>query len=488
MKPVLNSLLCLCLAACLFVSCTKDKPKEQPQPVKNPPGVTEFTLTGTFNEDITITGTNFGTKKELIEVKFGDAKAEVISSTSEKIIVKVPESIKSSKSKITVTVEGLTVVSASEFTLKKPEINKTPEFAKLDSVVTFEVKNFHPQAAQNKIFIGGKEITNAEFLPGSVKFKIPKGSYPDNTATLKFKMLDYEVEKKISVKRDIWKLTGIPIPTSWTPDYFTRHTFVIDNKAYVIAGHDIPDVWMLNKDLLAWEKVGRPTGDNAFYFGEGGLVYNSTHAYLLSWEWDRKFVRYNPKTNEWIFLKDPPVPFTNPAMFIFGNSIFVGLGGEWPIRHFYRYDIGTDTWAAISPYPGKDLDGIPFAFVIGDLAYVGAGSSRKDQDQVFSYNAVTDKWSEVQNFPIETRSGNSFSWAGKGYVWGRNPGDEGYLRDGYSRSVYQFNPTDNKWVKHSMLEEGYLLSLESLFTFILNGKVYVGTTQNGIHVANLDDL
>ncbi len=491
MKYITTSLLCLCLAASLFVSCKKNDSKEKPEPVKNPPGVTDFTATGTFNDTVTITGTNFSTKIESIEVKFGEAKAEVISTTTGKILVRVPENIKSAKSKITVTVEGVAVASNSEFTLKKPKIMKSPEFAKLDSIIVLEVKNFHPNAALNKLSIDGKEISNAEFLPGLVKFKIPKGYYPENIATLKFTMLDYETEQKIPVKRDMWKLLAASFPIVPKNDFVTKYSFVINNNAYVISSGLIKSatrVWKFNTDFYDWVKVG----DSTFNLYEGaGVVNTSTHAYLFTLN---KLIRYNPATNEWTPLKNAPTSIINPAMFVVGNSLFIGLGNGDPSdsrnSDFYRYDISSDNWTKISPYPVRNSDTQyhnPIAFVINDLAYVGNGSYKEIQENFFSYNAVSDKWNKVQDYPITTTSGNSFSWAGKGYSLGGFTYYDKEKKEN-SKLIYQYNPLDNKWTKHSILEEDDLTPVDSFFSFIVDGKVYVGTRQNKIYVANLEDL
>ncbi len=485
MKTITTSLLSLCLAASLFISCKKDKekPKPEPQqePVKNLPDINDFTPTGTFKDTVTITGTYFSTKIESIEVKFGDAKAEVLSSTTSKIIVRVPENVKNSQSEITVAVGGLVVASNSQFILKKPEITKMPEFAKLDSVTTFAVKNFHPNSGQNKVLVNGNQVATAEFLPGLVKLKIPKGSYPDNIATIDFKMLDYRIEKKIPIKRDIWKL----LPSLLPLNNGIINSFVIDNTAYLLTrDFEGTIIYKFNSSDFSWQKLEKP-------FRRSGVVTaTSTHAYLF---YGNTLVEYNPNTNEWVLKKEAPFSIEEPAIFSVGNSLYVGLGDDTHSGSsnydFYRYDIDKDTWNQVSSYPAQDEEFKrmhPTAFVINDIAYVAKEADYRTRKDFFTYNYLTDTWIGIQDSPTAFQAADSFTWNGKGYV----AGADNNASPDFPNYIYQYSPAADKWIEHSSPGGPYIY-IE--FLFVVDGKAFAGLyngndDQFKLYAADLNDF
>ncbi|MEC7264555.1 MAG: IPT/TIG domain-containing protein, partial [Bacteroidota bacterium] len=112
-KGTLLPVLLFTIAFVLIWSCGKD---DDPKPMDTMPTIIDFNpASGPVGTQITIHGTHFSATPAENEVKFGNVAANVAIATSTKIIVTVPEGAITSK--ISVTVEGETVTSDSEFTV-----------------------------------------------------------------------------------------------------------------------------------------------------------------------------------------------------------------------------------------------------------------------------------------------------------------------------------------------------------------------------------
>ncbi|MCU0339968.1 MAG: IPT/TIG domain-containing protein [Spirosomaceae bacterium] len=98
------------LLLAVFAACENNN---QPEPVL---AVTSFTpATGKIGDDVTITGTKFGTNAADVKVKIGNGDATVKSVTETQIVATVPPT--ATNGPISVTVAGQTVTSAQSFTV-----------------------------------------------------------------------------------------------------------------------------------------------------------------------------------------------------------------------------------------------------------------------------------------------------------------------------------------------------------------------------------
>ncbi|MBT1712421.1 IPT/TIG domain-containing protein [Fulvivirgaceae bacterium PWU5] len=81
---------------------------------------------GFINAEITITGSSFGTNKNVIDVLFGDVEAtEIVSVTATTVIVKVPTSLAPGAVAVKVVRDGITSATSLQFT-----VNATPTSVK----------------------------------------------------------------------------------------------------------------------------------------------------------------------------------------------------------------------------------------------------------------------------------------------------------------------------------------------------------------------
>ncbi|MCT4613531.1 MAG: hypothetical protein N4A49_01500 [Marinifilaceae bacterium] len=102
-------------------------------------------------------------------------------------------------------------------------------------------------------------------------------------------------------------------------------------------------------------------------------------------------------------------------------------------------------WKLVTEFSGLERSAA-VSFVIGDIAYVGTGSSDKPEmlKSFYSYDMNKNTWNEIAEFPGEGRKNAvAFTAGGKGYVGlGYNEKTQTFYND-----FYEYNPGDNTWVK-----------------------------------------
>jgi len=158
---------------------------------------------------------------------------------------------------------------------------------------------------------------------------------------------------------------------------------------------------------------------------------------------------YDPSTNSWTQLDSFPGGARRGAIaFAIGNSAYVGLGwGKGPsgvgsseeLLDLYKYDETSDTWTAMnSTFPKWGTENAT-VFVANNKAYVLTTSY-----EFFEYDPAQDLWTELGNFPGETRKfAASFSIGSEGYVaTGYDDGGLGSLGD-----CWKYNATNDNWTK-----------------------------------------
>lgn len=84
---------------------------------------------------------------------------------------------------------------------------------------------------------------------------------------------------------------------------------------------------------------------------------------------------YAPDTDLWTQKTDMPGAMRSGAAgFVLGDHIFIGGGddddGDY-LADFWQYNPASDEWIEVAPIPVPRS--VPFAFSIGNIAYVGAG-------------------------------------------------------------------------------------------------------------------
>lgn len=146
------------LVTCMMLivsSCSDDAENLKVTPAT----ITEIApSTGIVGESVTITGTNFSTTSSENIVKFNGATATVTTATATLLTLTVPHDATSGK--ITVTTNGVTAESTSDFTVPNPTITGfTPAIAGTGVPVTITGTNFSSTATNNIVKINGLSAT-----------------------------------------------------------------------------------------------------------------------------------------------------------------------------------------------------------------------------------------------------------------------------------------------------------------------------------------
>jgi Kelch motif len=117
--------------------------------------------------------------------------------------------------------------------------------------------------------------------------------------------------------------------------------------------------------------------------------------------------RYDPATDSWESLAHMAVPRAGGASAVLDNSIYV-IGGRLntggpcagvPVNTVERYDIDTNTWSMVAPYPVAQSD--MAAMSHGGKIYVfgGCDSTLAGSKLVFVYDPTTDTWTPLTPMP-----------------------------------------------------------------------------------------
>ncbi len=130
-------------------------------------------------------------------------------------------------------------------------------------------------------------------------------------------------------------------------------------------------------------------------------------------------------------------------------------------------------WVKKSDFEGL-ARGAAVSFVIDDKAYVGLGYNSDDNApndgyllDFWSYNAATDSWNKIADFPGHGRVNSvGFSVNKKGYV------GTGYDGTNKLKDIWEYDPASNTWTKKDDFLGG---ARYKAVAFSLNNYGYIGT-------------
>jgi N-acetylneuraminic acid mutarotase len=218
-----------------------------------------------------------------------------------------------------------------------------------------------------------KSWTKKADFPGTARLA-PSGFYIGNRGYVVNGLCDCNDFWEYDPANDKWT-SRASFPVSGV--YYTA-TFVVNGKGYVgtglLNGNMINDFWEYDPGLDQWSKKANypgPSVDAAagFAIGNKGYFVGGNLPLGLSnslWE-------YDPVTDKWTQKMDCPFSAFSPVAFTMNDKGYVGLGFGGSTQ-FWSYTPGTDSWMKSVDFIGGYREGAK-AFVIGNTAYIGLGSS-----------------------------------------------------------------------------------------------------------------
>ncbi len=133
-------------------------------------------IQGVAGTIVVISGANFSTTASQNVVKFGsDAVAEIIEATANELVVEVPEA--ATTGKVSVTVKGVTVTTANNFTILAPTItNIDPTLGGEGLSVVIKGTNFSTNEDYNKVKFNNAVASVTAAASGELTVKVPQGA------------------------------------------------------------------------------------------------------------------------------------------------------------------------------------------------------------------------------------------------------------------------------------------------------------------------
>jgi N-acetylneuraminic acid mutarotase len=284
---------------------------------------------------------------------------------------------------------------------------------------------------------GGRSIEKVEFLIDGVP--LPDGADTDSPYEY-----SWEATEKFGVTRTITAVVydnqGASASASIEVKFFngvekapmptSRYAFtadVVDNKIYVIGGHD--------------------------------LHFNLVEA-------------YDPATNVWSTKTPSNAPHAAHASCVIADKIYVFGGGTDKdiITEVEAYDPSTDSWTKKAPIP---LDsGAPVSLqtcaVVNGKAYLMGGLAASEPARVAEYDPVADSW-RLTNSVKQEYGGEALSLNNLIYFIGgcefRSMGQCDHPRD----LLQSYDPTADAWTNHRPMLTPHTHHCATL----LNDKIYV---------------
>jgi N-acetylneuraminic acid mutarotase len=195
---------------------------------------------------------------------------------------------------------------------------------------------------------------------------------------------------------------------------------------------------------------------------EGGSVYSALYM-------------YDPDADTWVAKRAMPSSGMRGVTGVIGDRLYVLTGcplgpncnGDPPLA-FYRYDPTTDQWATLPNPPRPHPDGM--AGVIGGKLYVVGGwgwDGTSYNRQLDVYDPATNRWTTKASMPRERFDAAGVALGGKLYVIG------GFVRDPDSttwpvRTTAVYDPATDTWTRKAPLPTalGFLAGSR----VVLNGK------------------
>lgn len=448
--------------------------------VKNPKIMSIYPLSGTFNDEITITGENFISTTGSTTVTIGSISGTVKSLTASSIVVSVPLTMDSIPKVITVTAGSNSTSSSDKYTLSPPQIiSISPESITPSQDITLNGLNFNPIPSNNYVYwdiypLAIKSATATEIIAtlpsslprGTKKIEINMGGYSRfSTQEFSFNSQWVRIPSPImstnSVGTTIY--TGMtiygeslgnfgylcspasnvmyrfdPLESLWTklnvstPFYLKvkMGEIVCKDTLYLISGFEYSGIsstmYAFHEVSNNWKTINVPfnrrTGiafslNNRIYFG---LNYWTPYLNDL-WE-------CNPENGYlWTRKSDLPtkISYKYTSYFSLNDKGYVLLSNN----NLWQYDPISDQWTIKSDFPGPARErGV--SFVIGEFAYFGTGISGViNYNDIWKYNPVSDSWTLCSTIPNSRNSAVAFTLNNKAYI--------GY---GGSSDFYEFDP------------------------------------------------
>lgn len=423
--------------------------------------------TGTFGDEVTISGKNFLQNPSSLRVFFDGTLTTFRIIDDQTIKAIVPNELGNANCNIRVIMNNQITESVDKFSLTPVEISDfSPKTALTGGTITITGRYFSPTISKNKVYVGGVlaksiSVTNntlsvslslqdtAVYESRNATVKVDVGGNIrtfDNTLLINDKWFRRANAPLALRSQDLFCTTCAP-----SYDYNFACCFAIGKTAY-IGLNNKKDFWAYNTDKNIWYKLSNFPGvpriygsgfvfDNKIYFGTGMSGNYSTNIAALNDWWE-----YDPASDKW----------TQKATFIGGarytlagystsTGCYLSNGFYWNqnIGHtvdIWKYNPISDVWNKEI----IDLKGLvqttsywKLAKVVNDDVYICfLDNFYGSYPSAFKFNTRSNTFTTIKDFPYEAYSlHEAVSMVLNNTV---------YIRT-YNSNFYYYDRTNNSW-------------------------------------------
>ena len=431
--------------------------------------------TGTFDDIVTLHGTNFSLDTSCFRVFFNNARAEVLEMSRSQYKVKVPA--ENNISPAVVQIRYFNDFSYNEqFSLRAATINEiSPVNVRPGDTIHITGEEFNPIAVMNKVIIGEVDAAVISSTATEISVQVPPGLIVGNhtvtLSTIQGTLLVWD--GSVEVRTPWIRLTDFPGGARSSATVFS-----IKESGYIGLGHNadqaLPDFWKYSPASDSWSPVrNHPKAglDYATGFAIDGLGYVTCGKNVDVWY--RDITQYNPISDIWQAMTPKPGEGSSmkaPAFVINGRA-YVPAAGE-----MYEFNPQMNTWVKKSYPSALGYFGSGVAFAIGDKGYMGIGwihQEGQNTPMLFEYDQAIDRWTRKADFPGTPRS-NAVFFAlpnGRAYVGLGTTSDYQYLND-----FWEYNPLTDEWHR---LDDFPGTARYSAVAFTIGNKAYIGLGYDG---------
>lgn len=423
------------------------------------PQITGFNPEVVFTGDtLRIYGTNFHASPYRNQVFIGDVIADVISATSNTIIVLVPHSDKLKANPIRVTICGSSSMSNKPLLFNPPQITTiSPLRAKTGSTVVISGSKFSNVREGNQVYFDNNQAVVISASTNRLEVEVPKGIYNRRSFNIEVKVADQGTKSNETFTiADAWLRK-----VDCNFQSYASISFSIYNSGYVGLGtayslQTFSPIFNNWTTIQANPAPGRYFAanfviDNKVYLGLG----TSSNIVL------RDFYSFDPTYVRWTRLKDFPRQVSNAIGFSANGKGYLIIESDG--FRLWGYEPATDEWTILKNVPVQNVHYRPDAgFLINNQIYVFYTDPINYQNQLWQYDIATDTWTRKANLPTLDASTlyqvKGFSLAGKGYIHG-------------SQFLHRYNPGTDTW---DINLEGVSNRRRGAFVFVIGNKAYYG--------------
>jgi hypothetical protein len=465
----------------IFVTVAANTAKAPDDFTVVPPVIIDFSpKVGTFEDLVTILGSNFSYIKANNIVKFGEHNAEILEVSKDQLKVKVPSAIRMKENSINVTVNDQTAVAATKFTILPPSVSAVSHYAGFTgSTIEIRGDNFNPVRAGNMVLFEDRTGTIISSTRDLLTVTVPEGIYKNRT---------FEIEIKVA-EQSAFSPQGFTLQNAWIqkadlpmgdlpptgPRRYGAVAFSIDDKGYAGLGGDGFDNSFYRYDPVenTWTEIAPfPGGARGFAvsFVIDGMAYVGLGLDAdpyVGVDSRKDLWRYDPTNNTWTRMAD--LPFTYDLYHCLGFSV---SGKGYVVRSdvqdtFWEYNPGLNSWSQKEDMPFAFEYYADAGFVINNRLFITKTNGLPEPlpSEFWEFDFNDDSWKQKAAF-----MDNDYTWGPAGV--GFSIGDTGYIIVGRPHNpIHKFNLPSNSWTQstYEPIARSYPI------VFVIGEKAYFGT-------------